>query len=59
MLRSDIKIFYSRSSVKNKVCNLIIDNENCENMVFRVLEASNRTTLSFLRYLLDQEKPLH
>jgi len=31
------QIFYSTCSVKIKVCNLIIDNESCENMVSRAL----------------------
>ena len=31
------QIFYSRCSVKNKVCNLIIINESCKNIVFREL----------------------
>jgi len=31
------QIFYSRCSVKNKVCNIIIDNKNCENIVSRAL----------------------
>jgi len=31
------QIFYSRYSVKDKVCNLIIDNESCENVVSRAL----------------------
>jgi len=31
------QIFYSRCSVKNKVCNLIIDNGSCENIVSHAL----------------------
>jgi len=31
------QIFYSRCSVKDKVCNPIIDNESCENIVSRAL----------------------
>jgi len=31
------QIFYSRYSIKSKVCNLIIDNENYENIIFRAL----------------------
>ena len=31
------QIFYSRLSVKNKVCNLIIKNNSCENIVSTVL----------------------
>ena len=31
------QIFYSRYSVKNKVCNLIIDNESCKNIISSVL----------------------
>jgi len=28
---------YSKCSVKRKVCNLLIDNESCENIIFRAL----------------------
>ena len=31
------QIFYSRCSVKDKICNLIIDNGSCENIVFRTI----------------------
>jgi len=31
------QIFYSRCSVKEKLCNHIIDNGSCENIVFRTL----------------------
>ena len=31
------QIFYSRCLVKNKICNLIINNGNCENIVSRAL----------------------
>ena len=31
------KIFYSRCSVKNNVCNLIIDNVTCENIISTAL----------------------
>ena len=31
------QIFYSRCSVNSKVCNLIIDNGSCENIVSRAL----------------------
>ena len=31
------QIFYSRCSVKNKVCNLIINNDNCENIISTAL----------------------
>ena len=31
------QIFYSKCSVKGKVCNLIIDNGSCENIVYIAL----------------------
>ena len=31
------QIFYSRCSVKNKVCNLIIDNDSCEDIISTAL----------------------
>ena len=31
------QVFYSRCSVKNKVCNLIIDNGSCENIISNAL----------------------
>jgi len=31
------QIFYSRCSVKNKVCNLIIDKGSCENIISIIL----------------------
>ena len=31
------QIFYSKCLVKDKICNLIIDNKNCENILFRAL----------------------
>jgi len=31
------QILYSRCSVKSKVCNLVIDNKSCENIVFKAL----------------------
>ena len=31
------QIFYLRCSVKDKICNLIIDNESCENIISRAL----------------------
>ena len=31
------QIFYSRYSVKDKVCNLIIDNGSCKNIISKVL----------------------
>jgi len=31
------QIFYSRYSIKSEICNIIIDNEGCENIVFRAL----------------------
>jgi len=31
------EIFYLRYSVKNKVCNLIIDNRSCENIIYWAL----------------------
>jgi len=30
------QIFYSRCSIKNKVCNLIIDNDSCKNSLYRI-----------------------
>ena len=36
-LHKDIRFFYSRCLVKNKVCNLIIDNGSYENIVSTAL----------------------
>jgi len=58
------QIFYSTCLVKSKVCNLIIDNRSCENIISRtnthgLFEARDGTTISTLHHWLDQERLLH
>jgi len=54
------QIFYSRCSVKGKICNLVIDNGSCENIVSRALiefETRDEVTSPSLRHWVDQERP--
>ena len=47
------QIFYSRYLVKNKVCNLIIDNDNCENILYCIgglFEVRDRATFSHIHH---------
>ena len=54
------QIFYSKCSVKDEVCNLIVDNVSCENIVSRTLVVHwklETITSPSLHHWVDQERP--
>ena len=56
------QIFYSRCLIKNKVCNLIIDNDSCKNIVSTTLVDYLKLETELHPYLhcwVDQEGSLH